>query len=149
MFWTIGLIPGRRQVNIFTPAGLPLVAIPRKSQAFRGDGTGRREVAACEPWIGSAEGNGGKMMKNDIRVAERNDGCGDFTGNHFLRLFVRNGWKVGWRIRRTLRCCATSASGQGAALPWQSGQGCARLRSGQNPVASLLAFWVQIILLAI
>jgi len=127
------------------PAGLPPVAIPRKSQAFRGDGTGRREVEACEPRIGSAEGNGGKMMKNDIRVAERispgiiSSGCSSAT----------NGWKVGWRIRRTLRCCATSASGQGAALPWQSGQGCARLRSGQNPVASLLAFWVQIILLAI
>jgi len=95
MFWSIGLIPGRRQVNIFTPAGLPLVAIPRKSQAFRGDGTGRREVEACEPRIGSAEGNGGKMMKNDIRVAERNGGCGDFTGNHFLRLFVRNQWVEG------------------------------------------------------
>jgi hypothetical protein len=35
------------------------------------------------------------MMKNDIRVAERNGGCGDFTGNHFLRLFVRNQWVEG------------------------------------------------------
>jgi hypothetical protein len=31
MYWAIGLIPGRRQVKILTPAGLPPVAIPRKS----------------------------------------------------------------------------------------------------------------------
>jgi hypothetical protein len=30
------------------------------------------------------------MMMNDIRVAERNGGCGDFTGNHFLQVFIRN-----------------------------------------------------------
>ena len=30
------------------------------------------------------------MMKNDVWIAERKGGCGDFTGNHFLRVFVRN-----------------------------------------------------------
>src|SRR2546427_11557035 len=44
------------------------------------------EHATCEPRIGSAEGNGGKMAKDDIPVPERYGGRGDFTGNHFLRV---------------------------------------------------------------
>jgi len=95
MFWAIGLIRGRRQVKIFTRPDCLRWRFRGNRRRSAGDGTGRREVAACEPRIGSAEGNGGKMMKNDIRVAERNGGCGDFTGNHFLRLFVRNQWVEG------------------------------------------------------
>jgi hypothetical protein len=40
----------------------------------------------CEPRLGCAEGDGGKVAEHDIPIAERNVGRGDFTRNHFLRV---------------------------------------------------------------
>ncbi len=149
MFWTIGLIPGRRQVKIFTPAGLPPVAIPRKSQAF------------CRGWYWLAGSCGMRALDRLRRRQWRKDdeeqhpGCRE---KWRVRGFHRESFPPAvrpqlmggrWVGASGVRCCATSASGQGAALPRRRGQGCARLRSGQSPASSLLAFWVQIILLAI
>jgi len=74
------------------------------------------EHAACEPWFGSAESNGGKMTKNDISVAKRNGWRWDFTGNHFLRVIEEI--LIVWRAAGVANNQAHTrpASGSSAAL---------------------------------
>lgn len=83
---------------------------------------------------------------NDIWIAERNGGCGDFTGNHFLRVFVRNQWVEGGLAHPAYRAVLFNIRvrpRRGAAVAARTGLRPPALRL-KPQLASLLAIWVQI-----